>query len=187
MSLSRLGYLILALILCGSAYYLLGQQQKETIQVSPDIELPMFSGKALNNTSYNEEGVRSYVITSLDMEHFAKGGDTVFNNPVLNVYKDGSTLEWKIEAKKGVLNKEHVLVLSNDVLVKNLLPGSGFDTLSTDSMKIRLDNRDFWADNQVIIKGPQFNTIGQAMRGNFADHNATLYKSVQGRYETFTP
>ncbi len=187
MSLSRFGYLILGLILCWSVYYLFKQQQPEIVQVSPDIELPMFSGKALNNTSYNEEGVRSYIITSQNMDHFAKSGDTVFKKPVLTVYKDGDTQEWEIEATTGVLDSEHVLTLTDDVLVRNLLPESGFDTLSTDSMKIRLDNRDFWTDNQVIIKGPQFNTIGQAMRGNFADHNATLYKSVQGRYETFTP
>ena len=52
---------------------------------------------------------------------------------------------------------------------------------------IQLDNRDFWADNQVTLVGPQFETVGQAMKGNFAENNAILYKHVQGRYETLTP
>lgn len=187
MSLSRIGYLILVFALCWSGYYYYERQQKQSPKVSPDLEQPMFSGQTLTNTSYTDDGIRSYVITSNSLDHFAKSGDTVFEKPILKVYKDGLMQEWEITAATGVLDKNHILTLSTNVIVKNLLSDSGFDTLSTESMNIALDNRDFWADNQVIIKGPQFNTIGQAMRGNFADHNATLYKSVQGRYETFTP
>jgi lipopolysaccharide export system protein LptC len=103
------------------------------------------------------------------------------------VYKQGTTQEWEITAERGVLTQEHVLTLYENVLATNLLPESGFDTLSTDIMNIQLDSRDFWADNQVIMVGPQFETVGQAMTGNFADNHATLYKHVQGRYETLTP
>ncbi|KOO08095.1 LPS export ABC transporter periplasmic protein LptC [Vibrio hepatarius] len=187
MSLSRIGYLLAAFALCWSTYYYLTNDKQSASQVSPSLEQPMFSGKNLNNTSYDESGVRSYVITSLSLDYYAKSGDTVFNKPVLKVFKEGSIQEWEITAKTGVLDKDHILTLTNDVVVKNLLPESGFDTLNTLDMSIRLDNRDFWADNQVIIYGPQFETIGQAMKGNFADHSATLYKSVQGRYETLTP
>lgn len=187
MSLSRIGYLIVLFVICWSAYYLFDKQQSYDIQVEPDTELPMFSGQGLQNTSYSESGVRSYVITSTKLDHFAKSGDTLFNLPILKVYKKGETQEWEITADTGVLNKDHVLTLTTNVLVKNLLPDSGFDTMSTDTMSIQLDNRDFWADNQVTLIGPQFETIGQAVTGNFADNHATLYKHVQGRYETLTP
>ncbi|WP_159655423.1 LPS export ABC transporter periplasmic protein LptC [Vibrio atypicus] len=187
MSLSRIGYLILGFALCWSGYYYFSRQQQEAPKVSPDLEQPMFSGQQLTNTSFTDEGVRSYVITSQSLDHYAKNGDTVFEQPVLKVYKEGLTQEWEMTANTGVLDKKHVLTLSGDVIVNNLLPESGFNTLSTSSISIQLDNRDFWADNQVIIHGPQFETVGQAMKGNFADHDATLYKSVQGRYETLTP
>lgn len=187
MSLSRIGYLVVIFIICWSAYYLFDKQQSYDIQVEPDTELPMFSGQGLQNTSYDEKGVRSYVITSANLDHFAKSGDTLFKHPVLKVYKEGDVQEWEITADAGVLNKDHVLTLSTDVLVTNLLPDSGFDTMSTDTISIQLDNRDFWADDQVTLIGPQFETIGQAMTGNFADNHATLYKHVQGRYETLTP
>ncbi|WP_038173610.1 LPS export ABC transporter periplasmic protein LptC [Vibrio pacinii] len=187
MSLSRIGYLILAFIICWSAYYLFEQQQSYDIQVEPDTELPMFSGEGLINTSYNESGVRSYVITSVKLDHYAKSGDTIFANPVLKVFKQGSIQEWEITAVRGVLTQDHILTLYDDVLANNLLPDSGFDTLSTDIMNIQLDSRDFWANNRVVMIGPQFETIGQAMTGNFADNHATLYNQVQGRYETLTP
>lgn len=187
MSLSRIGYLILAFIICWSSYYLFDKQQSYDIQVEPDTELPMFSGEDLVNTSYNEKGIRSYVITSENLDHYARSGDTIFHQPVLKVYKEGTTQEWEVTAVRGVLSQDHVLTLYEDVLATNLLPDSGFDTLSTEVMNIQLDSRDFWADNQVIMVGPQFETVGHAMTGNFADNHATLYNHVQSRYETITP
>ncbi|MDN3608944.1 LPS export ABC transporter periplasmic protein LptC [Vibrio ostreicida] len=187
MSLSRIGYLILAFIICWSAYYMFDKSQKYDIQVEPDTELPMFSGEGLVNTSYTDKGMRSYIITSVHMDHYAKSGDTIFDQPVLKVYKDGKIQEWEVTAERGILDQDHVLTLYDNVLANNLLADSGFDTMSTDVMGIQLDSRDFWADNQVTLVGPQFETVGQAMKGNFAENNATLYKHVQGRYETLTP
>ncbi|WP_162047248.1 LPS export ABC transporter periplasmic protein LptC [Vibrio taketomensis] len=187
MSLARIGYSILIVVIAVSSYYLIRDQKSYDIQLEPNVELPMFSGSQLVNTSYNEQGVRSYVITSVRLDNYASNGETIFESPVLKVYQDGKIQEWEITSKRGVLTKDHVLVLETDVLGKNLLPDSGFDTLSTDTLSIQLDNRDFWADNQVTLVGPQFETVGAAMKGNFAENTATLYKHVQGRYETFTP
>ncbi len=187
MSLSRIGYILLLFVVCWCGYYLIDRQDDYDVQVAPNTELPMFSGQNLTNTSYNESGVRSYVITSKHLDHFAKSGDTVFAQPILKVYKEGQTQEWEVTAEQGTLDKKHVLTLQGNVKAKNLLPDSGFDTLTTQTLSIQLDNRDFWADNQVNLIGPQFETVGQAMKGNFADNNAVLYKHVQGRYETLTP
>ncbi|MBU2897131.1 LPS export ABC transporter periplasmic protein LptC [Vibrio hepatarius] len=187
MSFSRIGYLILVFVISWSTYYLLERSQGYDIQVEPSTELPMFSGESLINTSYNEQGIRSYVITSVKLDHYSKSGDTIFDHPVLKVYKEGTTQEWQVTAERGVLDKDHVLTLYENVLAKNLLPESGFDTMSTDILNIQLDNRDFWADNQVTLIGPQFETVGQAMKGNFAENNATLYNNVKSRYETVTP
>ncbi|MFB9137551.1 LPS export ABC transporter periplasmic protein LptC [Vibrio sp. AK197] len=187
MSLTRIGYVLLVFVVCWCGYYLIERQESYDQQVEPNSELPMFSGQNLTNTSYNEEGIRSYVITSEHLDHFAKSGDTVFAQPVLKVYKEGDIHEWEVTADEGVLDKDHVLTLKGNVKAKNLLPDSGFDTLTTIELSIQLDNRDFWADNQVTLVGPQFETVGQAMKGNFADNTAVLYEHVQGRYETLTP
>ncbi|GAK83361.1 uncharacterized protein YrbK [Vibrio ponticus] len=187
MSLSRIGYLVLLIIIAASGYYLMQEQAEYDIHVEPDVELPVFTGSGLINTSYNEQGTRSYVITSERLDNYASNGETIFVKPVLKVYQQGDIQEWQITAEQGVLTEDHILTLKTNVLGKNLLPDSGFDTLATDTLSIQLDNRDFWADNQVTLVGPQFETVGQAMKGNFAENTATLYKHVQGRYETLTP
>ncbi|GAA5645738.1 MULTISPECIES: LPS export ABC transporter periplasmic protein LptC [Vibrio] len=187
MSLSRIIYVLLFIVAGVSIYYLLDKENTFDIQVEPNVELPMFSGESVTSTSYDESGTRSYVITSTHLDHYAQSGDTLFEKPVLKVFNQGTIQEWEVTADSAVLDKDHVLTLHDNVLAKNLLPDSGFDTLSTAKMSIQLDNRDFWADNQVVLIGPQFETVGQAMKGNFADNTAVLYNHVQGRYETLTP
>lgn len=187
MTISRGFYILLLFIASWSVYYLMDKDVKSESQVTPNMELPLFSGQQLHNISYNENGLRSYIITSKSLDHYAQSGDTVFNNPVLQIFKQGTELEWEIKAKKGTLTKEQVLTLNDDVLATNLLEDAGFKLLSTAQMNIQLDNRDFWTDNTVFLMGPQFETTGNAMKGNFAENNAILYNEVQGRYETLTP
>ncbi len=74
MSLSRIVYVLLLFIASWSLYYLLGQEQDSKIQVAPNLELPMFSGENLENISYDEQGIRNYVITSIHLDHYAKSG-----------------------------------------------------------------------------------------------------------------
>jgi len=137
MSFTRLIYLLLVFVVAWCGYYLLTPKGNDAIQVAPDTELPLFSGTGLENITYGEDGVRSYIIRSNNLDYYAKSGD--------------------------------------------------FDTMATDKLVINLTNRDFKADQQVMLVGPQFETTGGAMQGNLKQHTATLTNEVQGRYETVTP
>ncbi|MGR5069540.1 MULTISPECIES: LPS export ABC transporter periplasmic protein LptC [Vibrio] len=187
MSFTRLIYLLLLFVVAWCGYYLLTPKGHEGMQVAPDLELPMFSGTGLENITYGEDGVRSYIIRSTNLDHYAKSGDTIFNQPTLLVYREGNVIEWKVTATKAVLDEDQILTLYDEVLMKNLLPGASFDTMVTDKLVINLTNRDFKADQQVMLVGPQFETTGGAMQGNLKKHIATLTDEVQGRYETVTP
>ncbi|SJL83632.1 LPS export ABC transporter periplasmic protein LptC [Vibrio palustris] len=187
MSVSRVIYAVLILVSLSSLYYLLDSEDEADIQVKPNTELPMFSGNNLNNVSYNDDGVRSYVIQSKHLDYYAKSGDTIFQSPILKVYQQGTKQEWQVTAQRAVLSKKQVLTLYDDVVAKNLLTTSSFEKMTTSKLSIKLDSRDFWANNPVDLIGPQFETHGQAMKGNFADNSAVLYNHVQGRYENLTP
>nr|WP_321275688.1 LPS export ABC transporter periplasmic protein LptC [uncultured Vibrio sp.] len=187
MSFTRLIYLLLIFVIAWCAYYIVTPKSTDTIQVAPDSELPMFSGTGLENITYGENGVRSYIIRSTNLDYFAKSGETIFNNPTLMVYREGSVVEWKVTASRAVLDESQTLTLYDKVLMQNLLAGASFDTMATDKLVINLTNRDFKADQQVMLVGPQFETTGGAMQGNLKQHTATLTDNVQGRYETVTP
>lgn len=187
MSFTRIIYIILMLIAGYSVYYLYSGQNGDLTQVPPSSELPTLSGQNVDNITYNEQGVRSYRVVSESLQHYAKSGDTVFELPALSVYRNGKAEEWRITAEHGVLDKDQVLTLSGSVSAENLLPEASFDTMATETLLIDLTNRNFWADSQVLLAGPDFETTGQRMKGNFGDNTATLYDKVQGRYETLTP
>ncbi len=187
MTLSRIIYTALMLIALYSAYYLYSARNSEVIQVNPSVELPALSGQNVDNSNYDDNGTRSYRITSTHLDYYVKSGDTLFKSPVLYVYKEGDTQEWQVTAEHGILNKDHVLTLYDNVLAKNLLPDASFDTMATDKLQIQLNSREFWADTPVSLIGTAFETTGQAMKGNLKQNIATLYNHVQGKYETVTP
>lgn len=187
MSMSRVIYTILIAISAGCGYYLYTKAPEKVINILPNVEFPAFSGTMVDSVSYTESGTRSYTIISSELENFAKQGITVFQDPILKIYVEGVTQEWEISADKAILGEDEVLTLYSNVLAENLLPESAFDTLSTVQMSIKLTNRDFWTDNTVTLLGPQFTTVGQAMKGNFADNTAVLFNHVKGKYETITP
>ncbi|CAH0527194.1 LPS export ABC transporter periplasmic protein LptC [Vibrio hippocampi] len=187
MSLSRILYGVLVLISIGCGYYLWTNEDDSVITVNPGIEMPAFNARNLQNVAYTNNGMRSYSISSSHLSHFAKKEETIFDYPVLRIFADGSTQEWEISANRAVLDKDEVLTLYGNVIARNLLPESGFDTLSTEQMGIQLDNRDFWADTDTLLLGPQFETQGAAMKGNFANHLAELYKKVNSKYEILSP
>ncbi|MCL9780877.1 LPS export ABC transporter periplasmic protein LptC [Vibrio sp. S4M6] len=186
MKLSRIIYTLLVFVALWSAYYLFDREQASNEQVAPNAELPMFTGDNIVNDSYNSNGVLSYIISSKHLEYYSNSGDTYFDHPILKIYRDGTVQEWQVTADKGILDKNHVLKLKQNVLAKNLLPKSAFDTFSTTELNIQVIKRDFWTDTPVTMVGPQFKTVGQAMKGNFGDHQAVLFNHVQGRYENLT-
>ncbi|EJB8415213.1 LPS export ABC transporter periplasmic protein LptC [Vibrio vulnificus] len=187
MSFSRLIYLLLFFVVSWSCYYLYGQREAQSVQVAPNLELPIFSGESLNNISYNSDGIRSHQISSSHLDHYAKSGDTVFENPSLLIYRDGDTIEWKITARRAILSENNVLALSDHVRMQNLLLGANFEALETEKLTVNLSSRDFHTDQHVLMIGPKFETTGEAMSGNLKTNTATLYNHVQGRYEIFTP
>lgn len=188
MSLLRAIYLFLLVVVVWTGSYLYQKNSEQLLQVPPNIELPTFSGKTLTNLRYSETGLRNYKIASDHLDHYAKSGNTVFTMPILTVYSNnGKIAEWRATAKHAVLDKSNILTLYDDVMIKSLLDDANFDAMTTIKLSIQLTKRDFWADHQVLLVGPQFEIKGAAMKGNFGDNTAVLYNQVQGIYERLTP
>lgn len=183
MTFSRYLYVMLIGVSAWMIYYINADKNQADIQVEPNIELPAFSGQTLTNTTYNQLGVRNFKITSTSLEYYSASGNTTFDLPILYVYREGTMVEWKISAKRGILAKNQVLTLYDNVLAENMLEGASFDTLETAKLSIQLENNDFWTENDVLMKGAQFEHFSHALKGNFTDQVAELYNHVQGVYE----
>lgn len=187
MSLSRLIYLLLIFVASWSAYYLYEQSADDVELIAPSLEAPLFTGENLTNTTYDIDGLRNYKMYSDSLEHFAQDGHTVFYQPKLVVYREGSTEEWVVTSDSAVLSKDHILTLQHNVVARNVIEGASFDRMTTEKMLIDLNSKDFSTDTTVTMVGPQFTNIGNAMKGNFDTNLATLFNQVQGTYENITP
>lgn len=187
MSFARLMYFLLFLIACGSGYYLYEKSTDKSHQIVLDKEHPMFTGVDLNSVKYTIEGLRDYNIYAVSLENYAQTGDTVFDKPVLTIYQQGNIVEWVVNSDTAVLDKDHLLTLTGNVVATNHLPDPSFNTMNTDKMLIHLKSKDFSTDKKVIMVGPQFTNSGNALKGNFSTNVATLFNQVQGKYETLTP
>lgn len=189
MSFSKLIYTFLILVIMGTGYYLYDKSADENQQVEPSEQAPMFTGQNVYNISYDETGLRKYKLYSVHIEYYSQDGRTEFNKPKLIVYQEGNPKveEWHVISDDAVLNDEHELTLIGNVVAKNQIPGSTFDTLKTERMLINLDTKDFSTNTKVTMVGPQFTNTGNAMKGNFGTNVATLFNKAKGIYETNTP
>ncbi|MGB2078315.1 MAG: LPS export ABC transporter periplasmic protein LptC [Vibrio sp.] len=187
MNFKNLIYGLLICVIAISGYRLMQDDDAALVHIDDSQQAPEFTGKNLLNTTYDETGIRNYRIYSDQMEYFSKSGKSYFDSPKMYIYREGEVIEWKVTAKTGILDKEHNLVLSGDVLIDNQLPDASFDTLETESLTINLDSKDFSSNVKVTLQGPLFKNIGNAMKGNFDQNVATLSNKVQGYYEQTTP
>lgn len=198
MKLKSFIYTLLVIVIALSTYQLVKDDDIAEIVAPLSVEGPNFKSHNLVNTSYNDQGQREYTLYSDSMEYFSeenqgtiddKTGKTYFENPMMNIYAkvDSNIIEWKVTAKKGVIDKDKNLILTGDVLLDNQLPDASFDTLATQEMTINLNTKDFYSNVEVKMKGPLFTNTGQSIKGNFEQNIATLSNKVQGYYEQTTP
>ncbi|QUJ67121.1 LPS export ABC transporter periplasmic protein LptC [Photobacterium sp. GJ3] len=183
MTLSRLFYVLLIVLCAWAGYYLLQQRWQQSEQIAPDNEKPIFTGIGVKNTAYTETGLRSYRIESDTLEYFNQSGDTDFLAPVIWVFKAGEETEWRISANHATLNKEHILQMSGNVRIFNLLPDSAINAIKTDTLRLDLISKDFDTPDPVTITGSFFQNEGIGMKGNMERNVATLMNNVKGRYE----
>ncbi|MGF1700051.1 LPS export ABC transporter periplasmic protein LptC [Photobacterium makurazakiensis] len=183
MTLQRLLYVLLIVICAWTGYYLLDKHWQADIQVAPDTEKPIFTGKSVVNTAFNQSGLRSYQIDANYLEHFSSSGNTDFVEPVLWLYRDGTETEWRISSNTARLDKNHVLQMTGNVRIFNLLPESAVKVIKTENLRIDLVSKDFDTPDHVTITGDAFQNEGLGMKGNMDRSVATLLKNVKGRYE----
>jgi lipopolysaccharide export system protein LptC len=176
--------LVLVIVIAISGYYLLTDRESVTKQVSPNAELPAFSGYSVTDTNYSLDGVRNYRITASYLDHYSESGDTVFESIVLQIFREGDIEEWHIVSDHAVLDEDHHLTLNGNVKANNLLPDAAFEQLTTETLVIELNSKDFHSDTQVTLEGPSFFNVGQSAKGNFGTNLATLINNVKGVYET---
>ncbi|WP_413111145.1 LPS export ABC transporter periplasmic protein LptC [Thaumasiovibrio sp. DFM-14] len=182
----RFSILVLAIIAIGCGGYLFTQMSRPEIQIAPDLELPIISGKSVTSTAYSDIGAPMYQIVAQQLDYFAHRHETEFSDPVVWVYNSaGTDIEWRISSDKATLKNTDTLIMTDNVRMFNLLPDAGIELIKSDDMLLNFTDNTFSSDKRVEITGKGFQNDGTGIIGSFELYQATLLKQVKGRYESF--
>lgn len=185
MMLKPFGILALLSICVYSAYYLLTQYYLQTdVQVKPSIERPLFTGTHVKSTNYNDQGIRSYELNSVHLEHYQQLDETHFSEPVLWTYREGIEQKWRVSSDFAVLKSNRILNMTGHVKIFNLLPDAQIKIINTEKLTLDLVTQDFWSNTPTDISGIGFRTQGERVKGNFGSHQMELIEQVNSTYET---
>ncbi len=183
MTLQRLMTVLLLGICLAAGYYLYQKHWDDGQQIEPDAESALFSAEGVTSTSYDEKGNRSYRLQSSNIEYFQQQDETHLHQPVLHTYTDGITPEWELRANSAVLEKNHLLIMSGNVTIMNLLESVQIKQIATEQLTLDLLSRDFWSNVTTYISGVNFETQGDWIKGNFGSHQMELLQQVKSKYE----
>ncbi len=184
MILHRLGMLTLFSICCFTGYYLFDHYYDAVpSQVAPDAEKPLFTADNINTTQYDESGVRSYNLHSSHLEYYNKRDETHFTKPILWTFHQGKEKEWQVFSDAAVLRNKHMLFMSGNVKIYNLLPNAQISLITSDELTLDLSSRDFWSDKITEITGERLFSKGERITGNFGSHKVDMVDKVNSIYE----
>ena len=176
-------FLLIFSAFCGYYIFINIDWNKEQ-QVELSAERPLFTSRGIETTSYDQAGLRNYQLYSKYLEHFTSNDETHFDAPLLHTFKEGSIKEWRISSDEALLVSKHILVMTGNVEIHNLLPNAQLKTITTDRITLDLNSRDFWTDTEIHITGANFTTQGKSAKGNFDTQYMELMEQVKTVYES---
>ncbi|WP_435234915.1 LPS export ABC transporter periplasmic protein LptC [Psychromonas sp. PT13] len=139
-----------------------------------------------SNTHFDETGNMEYKISAIKTTGLSDDDITIFEHPKLTVYindeKKDNLSVWQISSEKGILSKQSKLLLSDNVLVKNLTEDQLIQTMETEKLTILLDKKELNTDQLVTWKGPQMEQQGIGMWGSLVTEELIVKDQIKAVY-----
>ncbi|NOU53071.1 LPS export ABC transporter periplasmic protein LptC [Pseudoalteromonas sp. JBTF-M23] len=154
-------------------YPYLTQTTPKTQNQSDVIAKPDYIATQLEQTSYNEAGIRSYTVTADKMELYQELGFSHFTMPVFTLYNGPQN--WLISSKEATLYENNTLMLEGNVEAKNLTTGAMITLIKADNIRVEIDARLMQSERPVEITGPSLKITG---KGLYADLNTDVIELI---------
>ena len=182
---NRLGLSISALFVMALLMYMpvwMAEDEKPAQSISDSALRPAYKAKNLTTTLYNDEGKVNHEVYAASMEHYDQLGFVLFSQPKYTVYAAENEAPWQVTADKGTLYNDDLIQLEDNVLIKSLNPDEFVQTITTDFIKVNLDDKTMTSDQPVDIRGVQtiiksngFNANLRTQQYELIDHVQTIY------------
>ncbi|MGB5444842.1 MAG: LPS export ABC transporter periplasmic protein LptC [Psychromonas sp.] len=173
-------FLLLAAFVIWSFY------KEEVIAPSLPIHHPSYIATDINSIHFDTTGFLDHKISADKATNFNEDEQTNFIKPKLIVYiqneQPETTTIWQITSEEAVLHQQNRLVLSKNVLVKNLSLDQFIETMETQELTIYLDKKELTSDLLVTWKGPLMQQQGVGMWASLVTEELTMKEQIKAVY-----
>ncbi len=160
--------------------------KKEVIHPPLPIHHPSYIATDINSVHFNETGFMDHKISADKATNFNEDKLTNFKKPKLTVYLQNEQTEsktiWQLTSEEGVLHQQNKLVLTTNVLVKNLSLDQLIETMETEKLTIYLDTKELTSDLLVTWKGPQMQQQGVGMWASLVTEELIMKDQIKAVY-----
>lgn len=151
-------------------------------QISVNTSEPTYQSEYTTTVVYNPAGELNYKLMADRVNHFAEQQITWFTRPVITTFDENKMPTWTVKTNKAKLIQDSMLYLYNHVQLDSLNNGSQLKRITTDNAVINLITQDVFSEDEVILYGTNFHSIGMKMRGNLRNKTIKLIEKVQTSY-----
>lgn len=139
-----------------------------------------------SSTHFNESGKLEYEVFSSKTTGFSEQDLSVFEKIKLILYienkeKKESTV-WQVTSDEGILYKQNKLILSKNVVIKNLSQDQLIQTMTTEKLTILLDTKEISTDQLVTWHGPQMQQQGIGMWASLVTEELIVKDKIEATY-----
>ncbi|ABM04593.1 hypothetical protein DUF1239 [Psychromonas ingrahamii 37] len=160
--------------------------KQEAVLPSLSVHHPSYIATDINSTHFNKTGFLDYKIFADKATNFNEDELTNFKKPKVIVYthndQTDTTTIWQITSAVGALYQQDKLVLSKNVLVKNLSLDQLVQTIKTEQLTLFLDKKELSSDLLVTLEGPQIHQQGVGMWASLVTEEVIIKDQIKAVY-----
>ena len=182
---NRLGISISALFVLALLMYMpvwMAEDDSEKAKTGSDSLRPAYKAKNLTTTLYNQQGKRNHEVFATSMEHYDQLGFVLFSEPMYTVFVEEGSPPWQVTAEEGTLYNNDLIQLENQVVIKSQNSGEFIQTITTDFIKVNLNDKTMTSDQPVEIRGAETVIESHGFNANLRTQKYELIDHVQTTY-----
>ncbi|PKH01893.1 LPS export ABC transporter periplasmic protein LptC [Psychromonas sp. MB-3u-54] len=160
--------------------------KQEAVLPSLPVHHPSYIATDIKSTHFNKTGFLDHKIFADKATNFNEDELTNFENPKVIVYthneQTDTTTVWQMTSAEGALYRQNKLVLSKNVLVKNLSLDQLVQTIKTEQLTLLLDKQEFSSDLLVTWEGPQIHQQGVGIWASLVTEEVIIKDQIKAVY-----
>ncbi|WP_341502886.1 LPS export ABC transporter periplasmic protein LptC [Gallaecimonas sp. GXIMD4217] len=134
-------------------------------------------------SQYDDQGRLANRVKATTMVHYGQLEETFLEEPEYELFDEGATSPWRIQARKGKVSQNRLVTLEDDVIISSQDPNQQIQRIETGLLQMDLDAKTLSSDDWVTISGPRFVMRGKGMTAELNGQKVRLLDQVTATYE----